>query len=124
MQNNLLRNVHEGMKVFDARHKEIGRVDWVQFGNDDPTTEDLEARTTAGVEDQRDDSLVENIIDAFRVDELPEEVRERLLMQGFVRIDAEGIFAADRYVLPEQIAMVSGDELMLKVEKDELVRRH
>lgn len=120
MHANLLRNIHEGMKVYDARHKEIGRVDWVQFGNDDPGTEDLEAHTT----DERDDTLVENIIDAFRVDDLPEEIRQRLLMQGFVRIDAEGIFAADRYVLPEQIAMVSGDELMLKVEKDELVRRH
>lgn len=124
MQNNLLRNVHEGMKVFDARHKEIGRVDWVQFGNDDPGTEDLEASTNDGVTPERDDTLIENIVDAFRVDDLPLEVRERLLMQGFVRIDAEGIFAADRYVLPEQIAMVSGDELMLKVEKDELVRRH
>ena len=124
MQTNLLRNVHEGMKVFDARHKEIGRVDWVQFGNDNPGTEDIEARTTEGVADERDDTLAENIIDAFRVDDLPEEIRQRLLMQGFVRIDAEGIFAADRYVLPEQIAMVSGDELMLKVEKDELVKRH
>jgi hypothetical protein len=70
------------------------------------------------------DTLVDNIVDAFRVDDLPEEIRQRLLMQGFVRIDAEGIFAADRYVLPEQIAGVADDELMLNVEKSELVKRH
>src|SRR5690606_17962526 len=103
---------------------EIGRVDWVQYGNDDPATPDVEARTTEGVEDQRDDTLLDNIVDAFRVDDLPEEMRQRLLMGGFVRIDSDGIFAADRYVLPDQIAGVADDELMLTVEKSELMKRH
>ena len=124
MQSDILRNVHEGMKVVDARRNEIGRVDWVQYGNDDPATADVEARTTEGVEDERDDTLIDNIVDAFRVDELPEALRQRLLMQGFVRIDSDGIFAADRYVLPDQIAGVADDELMLKVEKSDLVKRH
>lgn len=123
MQHNVLRSVHEGMKVFDASHKEIGRVDWVQFGNDNPSTEDAEARTTEGME-KREDSLIDNVVDAFRVDDLPEPVRQRLLMQGFIRIDAAGLFAADRYVLPEQIGSVSGDELMLTVDKDALMKRH
>jgi hypothetical protein len=123
MQANVLRNVHEGMKVVDARHREIGRVDWVQFGNDNPSTADAEAQTTEGMA-VRNESLIDNVVDAFRIDDLPEEIRQRLLMQGFVRIDAEGLFAADRYVTPEQIASVSGDELMLAVEKDELVKRH
>jgi hypothetical protein len=123
MHANVLRDIHEGMKVFDANHKEIGRVDWVQFGNDNPSTEDAEARTTEGVE-QRSDTLIDNIVDAFRVDDLPEVVRQRLLMQGFIRIDAEGLFAADRYVLPEQIGSITGNELTLTVEKDELMRRH
>ena len=48
--------------------------------------------------------------------------RQRLLLQGFVRIDANGLFAADRYVTPEQIASVSADGLMLNVSKDELVK--
>lgn len=123
MQHDVLRSVHEGMKVFDASHKEIGRVDWVQFGNDNPSTEDAEARTTEGME-KREDSLIDNVVDAFCVDDLPEPVRQRLLMQGFIRIDAAGLFAADRYVLPEQIGSVSGDELMLTVDKDALMKRH
>jgi hypothetical protein len=124
MQSDVLRSVHEGMKVVDSSRKEIGRVDWVQYGNDDPETLDVEARSTEGMEEPLADTLVDNIVDAFRVDDLPEEIRQRLLMQGFVRIDAEGIFAADRYVLPEQIAGVADDELMLNVEKSELVKRH
>lgn len=124
MQSDVLRSIHEGMKVVDASRNEIGRVDWVQYGNDDPATPDVEARTTEGVEDQRDDTLLDNIVDAFRVDDLPEEMRQRLLMGGFVRIDSDGIFAADRYVLPDQIAGVADDELMLTVEKSELMKRH
>jgi hypothetical protein len=50
--------------------------------------------------------------------------RQRLLQQGFVRIDANGIFAADRYVTPEQIDSVTGDGLMLNVTKDELIKKH
>jgi hypothetical protein len=124
MQTDVLRRVHEGMKVVDASRKEIGRVDWVQYGNDAPETRDVEARSTEGTEEPLADTLVDNLVDAFRVDDLPEEIRQRLLMQGFVRIDAAGIFAADRYVLPEQIAGVADDELMLNVEKSELVRKH
>jgi len=124
MQSDVLRSVHEGMKVVDSSRKEIGRVDWVQYGNDDPATADVEAGSTEGMEEPLDGTLVNNIVDAFRVDDLPEEIRQRLLMQGFVRIDAEGIFAADRYVMPDQIAGVADDELMLNVEKSELVKRH
>ncbi len=124
MQHDVLRSVHEGMKVVDASRKEIGRVDWVQYGNDDPSTADIEAHSTEGMEEPMDNTLVDNIVDAFRVDDLPEEMRQRLLMQGFVRIDSDGIFAADRYVMPDQIAGVADDELMLNVEKSALTKRH
>lgn len=124
MQSHQLRDIHEGMRVFDSSHREIGRVDMVRFGDDDPSTVQVEARTIQGSDDGRGNTLLDHIAEAFRVDELPEEIRKRLLMQGFVRIDAEGIFAADRYVLPEQIDSISGDELLLNVEKDDLVRRH
>lgn len=124
MQQNVLRNVREGMKVVDARRNEIGKVEFVQYGNDDPATPDIEAETTQGMEDGREPGLLDVIADAFRTDEVAPEVQERLLMQGFVRIDADGLFAADRYVLPDQIGGVSGDELVLNVSKDELLKRN
>ena len=118
-----LRFVEAGMKVFDRERHEIGKVEWVQFGDDDPETPEVEANGPSEVV-QRNDSLIANIAEAFRPDDLPEEVRQRLLHQGFVRIDAAGLFAADRYVTPEQIDSVTGDGLMLNVTKDELVKRH
>lgn len=117
-----LRDVEQGMRVFDRERHEIGKVEWVQFGDDDPETPEVEA---GGPSDRRDDdTLLDVIAKAFRTDDLPEEVRARLLHQGFVRIDADGLFAADRYVMPEQIDSVSGDGLMLNVTRDELMQRH
>lgn len=124
MQHDVLRNVREGMKVVDSRHKEIGKVEFVQFGNDDPSTPEFEAETVEGMEDGRSPGLLDTVAEAFRTDELAPEVQERLLMQGFVRIDADGLFSADRYVLPDQIGGISGDELVLTVAKDDLMKRH
>ncbi len=115
-----LRFVEQGMRVFDREHHEIGKVEWVQFGDDDPETPEVEANgPSAGRED---DTLVDVLARAFSDDNVPEEVRDRLAHQGFVRIDADGLFAADRYVMPEQIDSVSSDGLMLNVSKDELLK--
>lgn len=118
-----LRGIREGMKVFDSQREKIGEVEYVKFGDDDPATAETEA---AGISDvpERRESLIDNIADAFRTDELPEEVREKLLLQGFIRIDADGLFAADRYVTPDQIGGVTEDGVILTVSKDELLKRH
>jgi hypothetical protein len=39
-----------------------------------------------------------------------------------VRIDSDGLFQADRYVMPEQIDSVSGDDVMLNVTKEQLIK--
>jgi hypothetical protein len=116
-----LRHVEEGMKVFDRDRNEIGKVEYVQFGDDDPSTVEVEAAAPSTLDRGRD-TLLDNIAEAFAGDEIPDEIRARLLQQGFVRIDASGIFAADRYVTPEQIASVTGDGLLLNVTKDQLVK--
>jgi hypothetical protein len=123
MQTNMLRDVHEGMKVYDAARHEIGRVDWVQFGADDPDTAEIETGAEENL-GRTDRTLADLIADAFRADELPEAVRARLLQQGFLRLDADGIFSADRYILPEQIGSVAGDAVTLTVEKSDLMKKH
>ena len=118
------RDIHEGMKVYDRTNAEIGTVEMVKFSDEDPTTPEVETAGVNPIEEERDDNLVESIARVFRSDELPEELRERLLREGFVLIDADGLFEADRYVLPDQIASVSGDRLVLKASKAELIKRH
>lgn len=115
-----LRFVEQGMRVFDREHHEIGKVEWVQFGDDDPETLEVEASGPRRGRD--DDTLFDVIAKAFTDDNVPAELRDRLVHQGFVRIDADGLFQADRYVMPEQIDSISGDALMLNVTKDELIK--
>jgi hypothetical protein len=120
---NFLARIEAGMKVYDRLRHEIGKVDYVQMSDDDPATEEVEA-VTPGILHTRRDTLIDSIAEAFTTDELDEEVRQRLLQQGFMRIDSAGLFAADRYVTPDQIMSVSGDAVTLKVSRDELMKAH
>ena len=116
-----LRHVEEGMKVFDRERHEIGTVDYVRFGEDDPSTPDIEAASLSA-EPETEHSLLDDVARAFVGDELPDEIRQRLLQQGFVRLDAASLFSADRYIAADQIASVSEEGLTLNVSKDELVK--
>ena len=109
------------MKVFDRDRHHIGKVEYVKFGEDDPSTPEVESAQP--VIDRRDDTLIDNLADAFAPqDEIPEELRAKLLLRGFVRLDADGLFASDRYIMPEQIETVTADGLTLNVSKKELLK--
>lgn len=119
---NVLEDVREGMKVVDSSGERIGTVEWVHFSDEDPETPEAEVATPGGGE-ETERSMLDVITNSFQVDSVPEELRQRLLRRGFVRIDAAGIFAADRYVLPEQIDSVGNDGITLNVDRDELIKR-
>ena len=119
----ILEEVRKGMTVCDPSGAEIGTVEFVHLTEEDPSTPGSEPATVSPAERQQSYSPVGYIADAFRTDEVPEPLRERLLRHGFIRVDAAGLFAADRYVLRDQIASVSGDRVTLTVGEDELVKR-
>jgi hypothetical protein len=123
MHHPALEQIHEGMKVFDAANHEIGRVDWVRLSDEDPETPETEVAGVSEIERAEDHSLIGDLARAFRDDELPDVIRDRMLREGFIRMDAEGLFARDRYVLPDQIAAVSADGVMLNVSKKDLIKR-
>jgi hypothetical protein len=118
----LPRDIYVGMKVYDNHHHEIGTIDDLKFpenaGEPGVETADID-----GADRNRRESIIGAIADAFAPDELPETLRERLLREGYIRLDADGLFAADRYILPSQIASAAGDEVTLNVEKDQLIKR-
>ena len=118
-----LESVTEGMKVFDSENHRIGKVDYVKLVETDPATGQP---LTADIEEHDD-----------QPDSLDREPRRGLLdrrssgshpaasaHEGFVRMDADGIFSADRYILPEQISSVAGDRIVLNVSKSELQKAH
>jgi hypothetical protein len=114
----ILTAVKEGMDVYGPDDNKIGAVERVHFG-----AEADEGAVTPAGQQVRDRSLTDELADVFRADQLPDELRERLLYQGFIRIDATGLFAADRYATPDLIASVSGDRVILRATRDELLKR-
>jgi hypothetical protein len=120
---NLPNDIQIGMKVYDSRRKHIGNVDDFRAPENATNPEiepaDIDATDKAGRQ-----SVVDIVANAFDDDPIPEVLRDRLLTEGYVRLDADGVFAADRYILPEQIASASGDEIVLNVEKAALIKRH
>jgi len=119
--NNLLAKIQKGMTVYDQSQNEIGTVEYVQFGDEDPLRPTPRAATPGRTED-RADWLVESVLDVFAPDDLPETLRERLLLYGFVRVDAPGLFNADRYIFPNQIQSVEGKRVTLNISKNDLVQ--
>jgi hypothetical protein len=74
------------------------------------------------MDDPYDNSLVENLAEAFAGDndDLPREMRRRLLRDGYIRVDT-GILKADRFVTPDQISSVSDENVYLSVMSDDLI---
>jgi hypothetical protein len=118
----LPEDVSVGMKVFDSEGHHIGKVDGLKFPENaiDPSAEPA----TVDKADTPDvNPVIEAVAEAFGREDIPEPLRSQLLRDGYVHLDASGLFAADRYVLPEQIARMGEDGIYLNVTRDALIKR-
>lgn len=121
-ETNILNLIHEDMEVYDVNEKHIGEVEFVYLGSVNPTgTERGTAPQTVDDIDLTDNTFVDLIGRAFGDDEMPDVIRKRLLYYGFVKVEGEGLFAADRFVTPDQIAAVRGEHVYLNVTDDDLI---
>ncbi len=120
-----LQNIHKGMGVYDSKGDKVGTVEELYFGaSSDELEEHGAGAATAPNPDMHEDTLMEDIARGlFEVDEPPEEMRKRLINEGFIRVDSTGLLARDRYVLPEQIDRVHNDHVHLNVPRDQLLKR-
>lgn len=118
----VLDHIHEGMAVYDVNEDKIGTVAFVQLTDERPSKPGPETATVSKTDEPYDNTLVKNIAEAFvGDDDLPQEVRSKLLHEGFVRVDT-GILKADRYVTPDQISHVSDENVYLSVTSDAMIR--
>ena len=122
MHHNSLNLVEEGMDVYDSNGDKIGEVKMVYLGT---TSDEAEAYTTesASVPDPdlyRDDSFVEDIAEVFAGEEMPEEVRERLLTNGYLHIEG-GLFGNDQYAMGNQVAGVDDEGVHLNTTSEHLL---
>jgi len=121
----ILTQAYEGMDVYDRTGDKIGTVEYVYLGAMDEDADAYGAGpATASGPGRRESSLLQDFAKALGAgDHVPEVLHDRLRRHGFIRIDSTGLFAADRYVMPDQIADISGDRVTLRVTRDELIKR-
>ena len=118
------QRIGEGMPVYDREGQAVGIVDVVYLGgaSDEAIERALDPEkappTPAG----------EIVQTAFEADEMPREMRARLMKQGYIRVKGNDITALRRYLGPEQIEGiftldVEGtiqDAVRLRVSREEL----
>lgn len=116
-------NIREGMDVVDSAGHHIGKIETFRVTDEVPDQPGIDAAGISPVLEENHDGLTNILADVFHPDEeLPREIQEKALRDGFVRLDADGFFAADRYIFPEHINRVEGDRLVLNVRKDDLLK--
>lgn len=127
-----LEHVHEGMKVYDSQDKEIGTVETVFLGSAAPEDTDRgmgPADVSPADEPITDEPLLFDFAFGGTVSPAGDEeharelIRNRLLMEGYIEVDASGLFASDLFVLADQVESVSEDSVHLSVPRDDLIHR-
>ena len=115
--------VHEGMTVLDSAMNAIGTVESFRSTDEAPDRPDVDAAGVSPILEEERNTMSALLEDLFHPDDgLPRELQEKALREGFVRLDADGLFAADRYIFPEDIDRVEGDNLVLAVRRDDLLK--
>ena len=110
--------VHEGMTVLDSAMNAIGTVESFRSTDEAPDRPDVDAAGVSPILEEERNTMSALLEDLFHPDDgLPRELQEKALREGFVRLDADGLFAADRYIFPEDIDRVEGDSLVLAVRR-------
>lgn len=117
---NMLKTIAEGMKVYNNKGAEVGKVEFIHFSE---AHGPQNAVAAAPPDEPAQAGLTDFIRQMFGADKLPEEIRERLLMHGFIRLDSAKLFGSDRYVMFDQIAKVDSRGVYLAVEDtDDLLK--
>lgn len=110
----VLRSIRPGMKVVDTSNREVGVVEYVHMGDevipDTGRRPQLDEKDAVAMVDREEDDLYSAMEDVFDpVDEIHEEMRDRLSQSGFIRVQSDLLMGEDRYIGADQIHSVSGE---------------
>jgi hypothetical protein len=120
----LLTRVMDGMKVYDSTGDHIGAVDAIYLGAIADGEPETGGPTTSGrVPAEALETDLKIFAGLFLTkSNIPDEVRERLRYNGFIRIAPHGLFRTHRYALREQVASVAPDRVILSVAESKLIK--
>ncbi len=114
---NPLIHVHQGMRVFDVDGNEIGTVEHIYLGQKTrPDTDRLSGsmeQVSEELEVEGDRVIVEGFPDILDAHNIPADILDRMLHEGYILVDPNGPLGAIHYILPDQIASVSEEGVHL-----------
>ncbi len=112
---NAFHEVGVGMKVVDAAGSEIGTVDFIRAP--DPKAAAFEERIAAAPR-----SLINLGVSSIVGPEprVPPEMALRLFREGYIKIDAKGLWSEDYYAAGDIISAVEGQTVRLSLVRAEL----
>ncbi len=119
----LLKQIHEDVDVYDAQDNKIGRVAYVYMGSEGATPDaveetDLKPDLPGVVASPKEGMAM--LPDEDALDSLPHDMRNRLLMQGYVKVKRM-LLIPDAVVMAEHIEHVTPDRVTLNISKDALI---
>ena len=100
-QIHILTQIYEGMNVYDAEGGIIGTVQHVHLGDATEEADELGlGPATMSDLGRSENSLLDHFAKAIAPGQtVPQELRQRLLRHGFIKIDCAGILVTDRYAV-------------------------
>lgn len=112
--NEMLSQIDEGLDVLDNTGEKLGTVAEVHFA-------ETNAASPSDSYQEQMDSGIDELLTGLggNLNTIPEEVRERLEMEGFVRIE-RGMAEADAFVFANEIDHVD-EHVHLSVPEGDLV---
>jgi hypothetical protein len=109
-----LNSTHEGMHVIDSDGEDLGTVESVVFG--EAGESELESVVVGP-------APFLGVLASGRLDAEPDvsdEQAERLRQVGYVKVDGRGLFGGHFYVAADGIDHVSGDQVHLRLRRDQV----
>jgi len=123
-ETDVLSRITDGTEVYDSQGEHIGKVDAIYLGAvaDGDTLAGGAVSTGAEAAEALDTEA--NVFAGLFLTKsnIPEEVRERLRYNGFIRIAPHGLFKSHRYATREQVASAAGDRVTLSVAEKQLIK--
>lgn len=122
LTDHLPQQISEGMTVYDRNNQVVGTVQVVYFGGASQEAIERALKSDEASDVTRDES-------AFDANEVPQEMRRRMMENGYVLIQGPDLSGASRYLTPEHIEEVFSEEVegaftqavRLRVTRDELI---
>lgn len=101
------QRINEGMTVYDRDGEVVGTVQVIYFG---AATEEAIERVLHS-DEATDVEASENDATTFSANNVPEELRVRLMREGYILIKGPNLTGVKRYLRPEQIEGVFREEI-------------